>query len=174
MDMEKADPIALAADALSKKFNAEVVSFRGDTTLVVQPEQIVEAACILRDEFGFNMLTDLSAVDYWPRTEPRFQIVYQLFSTTQNKRITVRVPVSGVSAKAPTLEGIFPAANWFEREVWDMFGVHFVGHPDMRRMLMPEDWAGHPLRKDYPLGYEEVQFTFNRDEIAQRKPHPTE
>jgi NADH-quinone oxidoreductase subunit C len=120
------------------------------------------------------MLMDLTAVDYWPRTEPRFHIVYQLYTTDQTSRITLRVPVNGASPKTPTLEGVFPDANWFEREVWDMFGVHFEGHSDPRRIMMPEDWAGHPLRKDYPLGYEEVQFTFNRDEIALRKLRPTE
>ena len=78
------------------------------------------------------------------------------------------------AAILPTATGIWPSADWYERELWDMFGIKAEGHPDLRRILMPYDWEGHPLRKDYPLGYEEVQFTFNYDEIDQRKPRPKE
>jgi len=88
--------------------------------------------------------------------------------------ITLRVPLNGNSPHIETLEKVYPNANWHERELWDMFGIVFDGHSDMRRILMPHDWEGHPLRKDYPLGYEEVQFTFNVEDIKMRKPHPKE
>jgi NADH-quinone oxidoreductase subunit C len=113
-------------------------------------------------------------VDYWPQTEPRFHVVYQFNSYSKHIRITVRVPLDGNEPVMDTVTGVYPNANWLERELWDMFGIRFEGHPDLRRILMPFDWEGHPLRKDYPLGYEEVQFTFNYDEIDQRKPRPKE
>jgi NADH-quinone oxidoreductase subunit C len=122
----------------------------------------------LRDEFGFDFLADETASDYWPE-EPRFHVVYNFHTLRTNQRMTLRVPVDGQEPVVPTIEGIYPNANWFEREIWDMFGIRFEGHSDMRRILMPFDWEGHPLRKDYPLGYEEPQFTFNFDEIARRK-----
>jgi NADH-quinone oxidoreductase subunit C len=86
----------------------------------------------------------------------------------------VRVPVNANEPVLPTITSIYANASWREREVWDMFGIRFQGHPDLRRILMPQDWQGHPLRKDYPLGYEEPQFTFNFEEINQRKPYAKE
>ena len=121
---------------------------------------------VLRDEFGFDVLADITAVDYWPEREPRFHVVYQLHSLQQaTMRLGLRVPVNGNDPCVPTIEGVYPNANWFEREIWDMFGIRFEGHSDLRRILMPDDWEGHPLRKDYPLGYEEVQFSFNFETI---------
>ena len=101
-------------------------------------------------------------------------MIYQFFSLENKIFIGMRVPVEGTQPEVPTLEGIYPNANWHEREVHDMFGIKFEGHSDMRRILMPHDWEGHPLRKDYPLGYEEVQFSFNVDEIDRRKPYAKE
>ena len=89
-------------------------------------------------------------------------------------RSSGKAPVAGDSPAVPTITGLWPGANWHEREIWDMFGIRFAGHSDLRRILMPQDWVGHPLRKDYPLGYEEVQFSFNYDEIDQRKPYAKE
>jgi NADH-quinone oxidoreductase subunit C len=146
--------------------------FRDQTKIVVAPDRVVEAARTLRDQHGFNMLAALSAVDYWPQREPRFHAVYEFKNIAQKLRIEVRVPLNGDEPVLPTLTAVFPNANWHERELWDMFGIKIEGHPDPRRILMPEDWVGHPLRKDYPLGYEEVQFTFNYKEIDQRKPRP--
>jgi NADH-quinone oxidoreductase subunit C len=146
--------------------------FRDQAKIVVAPDRIVEAARTLRDQHGFNMLAALSAVDYWPQREPRFHAIYEFKNIPQKLRIELRVPLNGDEPVLPTLTGVFPNANWHERELWDMFGIKIEGHPDLRRILMPEDWVGHPLRKDYPLGYEEVQFTFNFKEIDQRKPRP--
>jgi NADH-quinone oxidoreductase subunit C len=144
----------------------------------------------LRDEFKFNFLSSLTAVDYWPKLQPRFHIIYQLFSHEHNQRLCLRVPVDVPVANAsdrnstsvvssapiypsapsvPTVETVWPVANWHEREVFDMFGIRFEGHSDLRRILMPADWEGHPLCKDYPLGYEEPQFTFNYEDIKIRK-----
>jgi NADH-quinone oxidoreductase subunit C len=148
--------------------------FRDQTSLIVSPEQIIEVCQVLRDEYKFKWLEVLTAVDYWPQQEPRFHVIYQLFSIENPMRIGLRVPLSGVSPSLPTLVDLFANANWRERELWDMFGIHFAGHPDLRRILMPHDWQGHPLRKDYPLGYEEVQFTFNAEEIDQDKPYAKE
>jgi NADH-quinone oxidoreductase subunit C len=118
------------------------------------------------------MLVDVTAVDYWPQEEPRFHVVYQLYSMRNNLLLRLRVPLNGSLPHVRTVEGIYPSANWFEREVWDLFGIRFDNHSDPRRIIMPADWDGHPLRKDYPLGYEEVQFSFNQDQVSQHKPSP--
>ena len=132
----------------------------------------MEALQTLRDDFHFEMLVDLTAVDYWPEEAPRFHINYQLYSMSQNTLLRLRVPVKGSAPSLRSVEKVYPSANWYEREVFDLFGVRFEGHSDMRRIIMPADWEGHPLRKDYPLGYEEVQFTFNFDQIQLRKTNP--
>lgn len=152
-----------------------VESFRDETTLVVEAEAIVSSAKLLRDDpdLKFNFLAMLTAVDYFPK-EPRFVVAYRLYSMENNDYIGLRVPLPGDEPTLPTIESVFPNANWHEREVYDMFGITFEGHSDMRRILMPHDWEGHPLRKDYPLGYEEVQFTFNFDEIDRNKPYAEE
>lgn len=160
--------------ALENRFGAQRSEFRGQVMLIVPAESIVEACRSLRDEFGFERLSALTAVDYWPEQAPRFHVVYSLHSIHHNLRVNLRVPVPGSMPSLPTLEEVYPSANWYEREVWDMFGIRFEGHSDLRRILMPADWQGHPLRKDYPLGYEEVQFTFNVKEVDKRKPRPQE
>jgi NADH-quinone oxidoreductase subunit C len=159
---------------LSQSFAARLSEYRGQTRLVMAGEHIAEAARLLKEDFGFEMLAFVTAVDYWPDGDPRFHVVYQFTSYQHNQQLQIRVPVGGEAPKLPTIVPVYPSANWHERETYDMFGIHFEGHPDLRRILMPYDWVGHPLRKDYPLGYEEVQFTFNFDEIQKRKPKPTE
>lgn len=157
---------------LETAFGAKASEFRGQVSVIMAQEKIVEAARALRDKHGFNMLAALSAVDYWPQLEPRFHAVYEFKNIEQKLRIEMRVPLNGNEPELESLIEVFPNANWHERELWDMFGLRIKNHPDLRRILMPEDWVGHPLRKDYPLGYEEVQFSFNFEEIDQRKPRP--
>ncbi|HEX7974904.1 MAG TPA: NADH-quinone oxidoreductase subunit C [Anaerolineales bacterium] len=159
-------------DTLKERFDAQVTETGGEVDLTLAAGQIVEACRMLREELGFELLADETAVDYWPQTEPRFHVVYHIRSLSKKLVVGLRVPLDGNDPAMPSITGIYYNANWFERELWDMFGIHFDGHPDLRRILMPYDWEGHPLRKDYPLGYEEVQFTFNFDEIMVRKQHP--
>ena len=159
---------------LKERFSAEIYKFKDEVSLIVNPEQIVDFCMALRDDYDFNLLTEETAVDYWPEQAPRFHVVYRLRSLERNLIIGARVPLNGNAPSVPSLIPVFENANWFERELWDMFGIRFEGHPDIRRIVMPHDWEGHPLRKDYPLGYEEVQFTFNFDEIDVRKPYAQE
>lgn len=159
---------------LQEKFGATYEEFHGEVHVFLDAEHIVPALMALRDQHEFALLSAMTAVDYWPQQEPRFHVIYQLTSLTRNLSLQLRVPVSESHLNLPTATGVFAAANWREREILDMFGVAFEGHPDPRRILMPEDWDGHPLRKDYPLGYEEPQFTFNFDEIDLRKPYARE
>ncbi len=159
---------------LEANYGGQTAEFRDQVQVTLPADRIVAAATALRDTHGFEIMPDITAVDYWPQTAPRFHVVYQFHARAKHIRITVRVPLDGDEPVMDTLTGVYPNANWLERELWDMFGIRFEGHPDLRRILMPFDWEGHPLRKDYPLGYEEVQFTFNYDEIDQRKPRPKE
>ena len=159
---------------LQEKASASFEEFRGEAHVFVDSGRILDVLTFLRDEHAFSLLSSMTAVDYWPQQEPRFHVIYQLTSLTQNLSLQLRVSVSGSQPKVPTATGIFHIANWREREIMDMFGIEFEGHPDPRRILMPEDWDGHPLCKDYPLGYEEPQFSFNFEEIDLRKPYAKE
>jgi NADH-quinone oxidoreductase subunit C len=163
-----------AIQTIQKKFGSELLAFRGEQTLMVTPKDIVPACQSLRDEHGFQLLGSLTATDYWPKEKPRFHLSYQFHNIEEKMSLRLRVPVPGSNPIVPTVEGIFPNANWHEREIFDMFGIRFEGHSDMRRILMPYDWEGHPLQKNYPLGYEEPQFTFNFDEIEAKKHYAKE
>jgi NADH-quinone oxidoreductase subunit C len=158
-------------NALRQRFDTPSSQSQGEMSIMVKPAQILEVCRFLRDEMGFDMLEDETAVDYWPAESPRFHIIYQVYSYQHNSRLCLRVPLDGNAPSIPSILSIYPNANWHEREIWDFFGIHFDGHPDLRRILMPHDWEGYPLRKDYPLGYEEVMFSFNFDEIDGRKPY---
>ncbi len=147
--------------------------FRGLLSVVVRRDRIVDAARYLRDELGFNFLENLCAVDYLGRT-PRFEVVYHLLSHQHRRRVCLKVGVPEEDTLVPTLTGLWQTANWQEREAYDLMGISFSGHPGLHRILMPEDWVGHPLRKDVPLGGEEVAFTVNQDRIYNRKPFATE
>ncbi|MGC8855679.1 MAG: NADH-quinone oxidoreductase subunit C [Anaerolineae bacterium] len=167
----KLEPII---QALREKFGVSLEEFRGEVHVFMPAAHIVEALKMLRDASQFELLSAMTAVDYWPQQTPRFHVIYQLTSLSHNLSVQLRVPVDGADPRLPTVTGVYANANWREREIWDMFGIRFDGHPDLRRILMPPDWEGHPLRKDYPLGYEEPQFTFNFEEIDLRKPYAKE
>jgi NADH-quinone oxidoreductase subunit C len=150
-----------------------VDEFRGETSVWAPRQAIVDVLRFLKEAQGYLILAELTAYDDWP-VEPRFTVSYVVreLSTPSNLRVRVRVP--GDDPVLPSVTPVYLNANWYERELYDMFGLRLTGHPDLRRILMPADWVGHPLRKDYPLGYEEVQFTFNFDEIEKKKPYARE
>ena len=139
-----------AADALRERFGEdvlEVAQFRGEVSVVVRRERIIEIATACRDDLGFNFLSDLTAVD-WLDRRPRFDVVYHLTIVPETIRLRLKVQTNEGEA-VPTVTGVWPASNWAEREVYDLFGIEFEGHPDLRRIMMPAGWIGHPLRKDY-------------------------
>ena len=147
-------------DRLRARFGDALVethAHRGDHTAVVARSAIVDILRFCRDDagLGFDMLSDLTAVDFlkFPGREdgPRFEVVYHLYSIAHNHRVRLKVRVDEDDPVVPTAVGVWPIANWLEREVWDMFGIRFDGHPDPRRLLMYEQFVGHPLRKDYPI-----------------------
>ena len=133
---------------------AEVKQWRNETTVVLAPRDLVRVCRFLREEpdLAFDLLSDVTAVDrlQLPEASPRFEVVYHVYSLQFRRRLRLKVRVAEGEA-VPTVTGIWPTANWHEREVYDLFGVPFEGHPDLRRILMPDDWEGHPLRKDYPV-----------------------
>jgi NADH-quinone oxidoreductase subunit C len=138
--------VALKTLATDAKFD------RNEFTLTVAPENIV-AACAAVKAAGYNFFEDCTAVDWYP-SEPRFQITYHILSHSLKQRIRLAVRLSGDAPLIPTITSVWPSANFYEREVFDLFGVHIAGHPNLKRIMMPEDWQGHPLRKDYPVeGY---------------------
>ncbi len=122
----------------------------GTPTFIVPAENLREVVAYLRDEAEFKLFEDLTAVDWLPQ-EPRFQVIYHFLSLLNRQPIRLKVEVSGQDPRVPSITSLFAGANWYEREVFDLFGITFEGHPDLRRLEMPEDWEGHPLRKDYPM-----------------------
>jgi NADH-quinone oxidoreductase subunit C len=140
---------------LQERFPEEVLgthSRLGEDTVVLKPEALLQAARFLKEDPGlrFDFLMDLTAVDHLKR-KPRFELVCHLYSRSHNARLRLKAPLGGPSPEAPSLTSVWPAANWYEREVFDMFGIRFQGHPDLRRILMYQEFEGHPLRKDYPI-----------------------
>jgi NADH-quinone oxidoreductase subunit C len=128
---------------------------RDELTVWIEKGSIREACAILRDDRDcpFNYLADLTCVDWYP-SEPRFEVVYHLLSILTKERVRLKARLDGSSASIESVTSVWPGANYYEREVFDLFGVRFTGHPDLKRIMMPDDWEGHPLRKDYPVeGY---------------------
>ena len=177
-------PAKDAVESLKSAFpNAvqDVIEFAGETTIVVNPADILPVMQYLRDTTGliFNYMSDISSVDYW---EPggvydrpgRFGVSYHLYSMLYSRRLRVKVYLDEDEPAVETVSYIWPAANWLEREIADLMGIKFINHPDPRRLLMPDDWQGYPARRDTPLGYETVQFSFNAEEIMKHKPFAKE
>jgi NADH-quinone oxidoreductase subunit C len=151
-EIDMTDP-AVLEDVTRTIAGASVSDFRGDARIVVPRETLYDLLQRLRDHHGFDMLVDITCVDYlnYRGAPRRFGMVYLLASTAKNLRITLRTFLDEPDLTLPSAVPLWPAANWLEREVWDMFGLCFAGHPDLRRILLPEPFAAHPLRKDYPL-----------------------
>jgi NADH-quinone oxidoreductase subunit C len=149
--------------------------YRGDLALRLRPEALRDVAVFLREdgELQYIMLTNLAGVDYLGR-EPRFEVVYHFTSPQHGHRIALKVGADEADPHVPSITRLFPTANFQEREAYDMFGIIFDDHPDLQRILMPEDWDGFPQRKTEPLVYEEVAFTFNQDEVDAQKPFAEE
>jgi len=150
--MDASALIAVLQDAVPGAQFEAAPSIDLQTTMYVSADAVAAVARALHDrgDLAFTFLADVTAVDFWP-TEPRFELVYILVSPANRLRLRLKVRLNAEAAHVATVSGIWPAANWLEREVWDMFGIVFDGHPDPRRLLMPEDWDGYPLRKDYPV-----------------------
>ena len=150
----------------------EVIDFRGERTLVIEQQFLKDVCTFLRDDEDLkcNMLEDVVADDMLPQF-PRFAVNYHLYSIPHSHLIRLRVPVEDPDDGPETVGDIWKIGTWLEMEVWDLMGVTFKGNNKLRRLFLPEDWQGHPLRKDYPLGYEEVQFSFNWEAIDAKKPY---
>ncbi len=139
---------------LKEKFAAsiiDVVEFRGEVTVTVKKDAIIEILSFLKHSLQYNLLTDLTAVDYLGKNAERFMMVYLLYSIPNKDRLRIKTRVSEADCRIPSAIQVWRTANWLEREVFDLFGITFDNHPDLRRILMTDDWVGHPLRKDYPL-----------------------
>jgi NADH-quinone oxidoreductase subunit C len=148
--------VAAIVEALRERFPEEVrevSEFRGQVSVIVRRDRIKEMLEFLHGtgEICFNHLQDLCGVDYLGKKEPRFEVVYHLYSIRHRNALRVRAEVPEDDPSIESVVAIWAGANWHERECYDLFGITFAGHPDLRRVLMPEDWEGHPLRKDYPL-----------------------
>lgn len=149
---QKASVVAEHLRSWNSKAVAEVLEFRGETTIVVPREFLRGAAERCREDaaLDFNLLTDATCVDRFPH-EPRFELNYHLVSIARRDKVRLKVRLSGDDPVVDTLVTVWPGANWLEREIFDLFGIRFSGHPDLRRILLPEDWEGHPLRRDYSV-----------------------
>lgn len=169
------DPVEDVKAAFPDVFTECVESFtefRGELTLYIKPELIVKFCQTIRDHetLRFDMLPDLTAVDHlreMKEDEPRFHVVYHLFSTKTKRRIRLKVPIWEDACEVDSVLPVWPAADWHEREVYDLFGISFTNHPDLRRIMMPDDWEGHPLRKDYPTTDQEVFEYLNKNTATQ-------
>lgn len=143
----------VAVSRLKGKFSEsvlEVKEFQGDVAVTVKKEDVVEICTFVKNELGYKYLIDLCGVDYLGQS-PRFMVVYNVCNLKTKDRFFIKVPVGEEDCVVDTVSGVWSTANWMERECWDLMGIAFNGHPDLRRILMAADWEGHPLRKDYPL-----------------------
>ena len=155
-------PLVTALQQVNAAWVGEVREAFGEVTVVVPREHIAEICSFLKTAPGleFNFLSDICGADRGPEEEPRFEVNYHLFSTTRHHRLRLKVLLDDGDTHVQTVTNVWRTANWHERETYDLFGVVFDGHPDLRRILLPDDWEGHALRKDFPLrGYEPYSLT---------------
>ncbi len=158
---QNANVVAELLRSWNPKAVAEVLEFRGETTIVVPRELLRATAEQCRQDAGlqYNLLTDATCLDRYPH-EPRFELNYHLVSIPRREKVRLKVKLSGSDPVVDSLVLVWPGANWLEREIFDLFGIRFSGHPDLRRILLPDDWEGYPLRRDYPVeGYRDVPNT---------------
>lgn len=141
----------------------EIIEFRGGLTFIIRKESLIEVCQFLKDDpdLKYNFLSDICGVDFLER-EKRFEVVYNLYSIPNRWRVRLKINLAE-DEHVKSLTSLWDSANWLEREAYDMFGVKFDNHPDLKRILMPDDWIGHPLRKDFPLTKEEITFSHNKD-----------
>jgi NADH-quinone oxidoreductase subunit C len=172
---------------LKSKFNGvvgEALEFVGQLSMRINPAAIVDVCTFLRDdaETRFNYLSDLTCVHFPMRKDEPLEIVYNLYSISRNERVRLKASIAE-AAGVESVTSVWPSANWMEREVYDLFGVNFKNHPDLRRILLPPDWEGHPLRKDYPLEFIENEWTrkhlpvmtdVQREQLEQRRAYGLE
>ena len=157
---QNADVVAERLRAWNAKSVAEVIEFRGETTLLVPRELLRATAEFCRANLEFNFLSDATSVDRFP-VEPRFELNYHLVCIPKKIKIRLRTRVSGADPVVDSLVPVWPGAGWLEREIFDLMGIRFNGHPDLRRILLPDDWEGYPLRRDYPTeGFRDIPATF--------------
>ncbi|NNE67538.1 MAG: NADH-quinone oxidoreductase subunit C [Pyrinomonadaceae bacterium] len=160
MGTEKLHEYVEALKSENEKWVSEVVDALGEVTVITPRESISEVCAYLRDKQGFDMLADLCGCDRGPEEDPRFEVNYHLFSTEHFNRLRIKVELSEDDPKVESVVALWKTANWHERETYDLLGIIFENHPDLRRILLPSDFDGHALRKDYPLrGYEPYSLT---------------
>ena len=169
----------IVLDRLRRKFGAAILSTHsdlGNDTAVVERDRLVEIAEFLRDdrELQFNVPIDCTAVDFYQRREPRFEVIYHLYSLERRHRLRLKVLVSEDDPVCPSLTPVWRGMNWHERETWDMYGIRFTGHPNLKRVLLYEEFVGYPLRKDYPVDKRQplIEMRPVRDIPTQRQPPP--
>jgi NADH-quinone oxidoreductase subunit C len=148
-------PVAAAVEAFDSDAIQTGKYERGELTLEIAPAKIASVCGFLKFDQQFVRVSSVTAVDWYPR-EPRFEVIYHLHSVARNERIRLKCRLAGASAEIDSVTGVWRGADWYEREVFDLFGIRFHNHPDLRRILMPDEWEGHPLRKDYPITGERV------------------
>jgi NADH-quinone oxidoreductase subunit C len=155
-------PLATALQREHSDWVGEIIEGFGEVTVTVPREKLVELCSYLKTapEFAFNFLSDICAADRGPEEEPRFEVNYHLFSITKHHRLRLKILLNDDDTHVQTVTGVWRTANWHERETFDLMGIIFDGHPDLRRILLPDEWEGHALRKDFPLrGYEPYSLT---------------
>ncbi len=167
------EPLEIA-EKIRESFPEEVLDvreFRGQVSVTVRKNRIVDICGYLREErdLKFDYLTDLCGMDYLGKKEKRFEVVYHLYSISQRHRIRLKAEVAEDDPKIDSVTPLWVGANWHEREAFDMYGIVFSGHPDLRRILLPEDWEGHPLRKDYPVKGPEKEWSGFLDVLDRAK-----
>jgi NADH-quinone oxidoreductase subunit C len=168
--------MSIPEEKLKKAYSDKIVdiyTFKNDLNVVFKPHDIPEICRFLKtdSELKFNFLSGITAVDYLGQRDKRFEVVYMLYSIANHYRVILKTRVDE-NEEIPTLTSLWSTANWHEREIYDMFGLRFSGHPNLKRILMDDDWVGYPQRKDFPLTYEVPNFSYNKDESDYRREAP--